>query len=307
MPALWTRGQAMKKVTCIITADLHLREDQPVCRTDDFFAAQTRKLNWLSELQQKYNCPILDGGDLFHHWKPSPALLRYAINNLPSEIVTVPGNHDLPSHSMELYEKSGLAVLEASGKVNVLFEKEYNLVNAINITPFPWGYEVVSHASTPYRKIALCHVMTYQGRKPFPGCTAPGAGALLRNTKGYNLIITGHNHVPFVVEDDGRLLINPGSLMRTTAAQIDHKPRVYLYYAENNTIEPVFVPIKEGVITREHIDITEYRDDRIDAFISRLSDEIETGLSFEHNLESYFSKNRIRQNTKDLVWEAVRG
>lgn len=298
-----------KTVTAIITGDLHLREDQPVCRTDDFFAAQTRKLKWLSELQQKYNCPILDGGDLFHHWKPSPALLRYAINNLPDSIITVPGNHDLPSHSMELYEKSGLAVLEASEKVTVLFYKESPLPNSIvGITPFPWGFPVISFSRIPSdRNIALCHVMTYQGRKPFPGCKDPGAGALLRNTKGYDLIITGHNHIPFVVEDEGRLLVNPGSLMRSTAAQIDHKPRIYLYYAEDNTVEPVFVPIEEGVITREHIDITEHRDDRIDAFISRLSDEVETGLSFEHNLESYFSKNRIRQGVQDLVWESVKG
>ena len=113
--------------------------------------------------------------------------------------------------------------------------------------------------------------------------------------------------MPFVIEDEGRLLVNPGSLMRTTAAQIDHKPRVYLYYAEDNTVEPIFIPIAEGCITREHIDITEHRDGRIDAFISRLSDEVEIGLSFEHNLESHFSKNRIRQSVQDLVWSAVKG
>ena len=297
----------MKKVTAIITGDIHLRDDQPVCRTDDFLTTQTRKLKWLSELQRKYNCPILDAGDLFHHWKPSPALLRYAINNLPDGMITVPGNHDLPSHSMELYEKSGLAVLQAAGKVCVLFDEPSGSRENV-VYPFPWGVPISPRESSiSERNIALCHVMTYQGRKPFPGCKDPGAGALLRNTKGYDLIITGHNHMPFVVEDEGRLLVNPGSLMRTTAAQIDHKPRVYLYYAEDNTVEPVFAPIENNVITREHIDITEHRDGRIDAFISRLSDEVETGLSFEHNLESYFSKNRIRQGVQDLVWSAVKG
>ena len=300
----------MKKVTAIITGDMHLRDDQPVCRTDDFLAAQTRKLKWLSELQQEYNCPILDAGDLFHYWKPSPALLRYAINNLPDNMITIPGNHDLPSHSMELYEKSGLAVLQAAGKVEVLIDKPSGIREAL-FHPFPWGSEITpldtDYIRKDIRNIALCHIMTYQGRKPFPGCKDPGAGALLRNTKGYDLIITGHNHTPFIIEDEGRLLVNPGSLMRTTAAQIDHKPRVYLYYAEDNTVEPVFVPIEDNVITREHIDTTEHRDGRIDAFISRLSDEVETGLSFEHNLESYFSKNRIRQGVQDLVWSAVKG
>ena len=48
-----------RNVTALFTSDLHLREDTPVCRTDDFLKAQIKKLKFLSALQAKHNCPVL--------------------------------------------------------------------------------------------------------------------------------------------------------------------------------------------------------------------------------------------------------
>ena len=62
--------------------------------------------------------------------------------------------------------------------------------------------------------------------------------------------------------------MNPGSIYRMEASQENHKPRVYLWYAETNTVEPVYIPIESGVISREHLETKEERDIRINAFIS---------------------------------------
>ena len=63
----------MRTADAIITADIHLRETSPQCRTDDYWKAQEDKIEFLKELQHKHHdCPILDGGDLFDQWKPSP-------------------------------------------------------------------------------------------------------------------------------------------------------------------------------------------------------------------------------------------
>lgn len=291
--------------SAILTADLHLREDIPVCRLDDFFAAQHRKVTFIRDLQKEHGgIPVLDAGDLFDHWKPSPFLLQWAIRNLP-DMVTVDGNHDQSSHNRSLYEKTGLAVLEAAGVVNVLTEKWGGFKDLI-LYPLPWGTDPYGVPGRDKRQVALIHAMTYTGRSPYPGCEDPGASTLLKKMSGFDLVVSGHNHKPFVVEKEGRLLVNPGSMMRTTADQMEHKPRVYLWYAEKNEVEPVYLPIEEGVVSREHIEVVERREERIEAFVSRLNQDVEIGLSFERNMERHLAANRMRSRTVEIIEEAMK-
>ena len=304
----------------IITADIHLRDDQPTCRTDVYWEEQERKILWLSALQVKYGCPILDAGDIFQRWNPSLYLVQWALNHLPDGMITVPGNHDLPAHSLDFYSKCGLSVLEAAGKVQVLEKASSNNLVSLHYenikTPYgvhvmlfgyPWGIEPVACNSSPQRRVALCHYMTYMGRAPFPGCKDPGADLLLRKLSGYDLIITGHNHKTFVLERDGRILVNPGSFTRHKSDQADHKPCVFLWYAKDNRVEQVFVPIVEGVISREHLEVVEQKDQRIEAFVSKLNENVDIGLSFEDNLENLIASSRVRKATQTMVWEFVNG
>jgi DNA repair exonuclease SbcCD nuclease subunit len=297
-----------KKPTAILTGDTHIREDTPVCRVDDFFAAQTRKLDWLADLQRQYDCPILNSGDLFHHWKPSPYLLQYALKHLPDKMIVIPGNHDLPAHSLESYNKCGLGVLSEAGKIQVILDDNtYCLNDPIRFEGFPWGSAPHPTQAKPPTNVAVIHIFTYVGRSPWPGCTAPGAHTLLKQMGGYDLVLSGDNHKPFIIEEDNRLLVNPGSLMRTTSDQAEHKPRVYLWYADTNTVEPVYVPIEENVVSRGHLEKNEARDERMTAFIESLGGEFEISLSFEKNLTEFLATNRVRQSTKTLLWSCVKG
>lgn len=294
------------KPSAILTADIHLREDTPVARLDDYFAAQARKIKFIRELQKEHGgIPVLDAGDLFDKWKPSPFLLQWAIRNLP-DMTTVEGNHDQSSHNSDLFAKTGLAVLEAAGVITIprkplLLENSRTEVHA-----FPWGSPFYGAEPVEGRNVALVHTMTYVGRSPYPGCKDPGAGALMEKLPGFDLIVSGHNHKPFVVERNGRLLVNPGSIMRSNADQHDHKPRVYLWYAEDNHAEPVFLPIEDGVVSREHLEVVEAREDRMTAFVSRLNQDVEIGLSFERNMERWLAGNRVRTRTKEIIEESLR-
>lgn len=303
----------MKSPDAIICGDIHLRDDTPQCRTDDFQAAQWRKIDWLAGLQQEHGCPVLDAGDLFHRWKVSSELVVKAFHHLPVEMYTVPGNHELPNHNLSLIEKSGLGVLKVSERIRVLdagvMARPFPCT--AHVHPFPWGFKTEpllgrKNEAAVDRNIALCHVMTYTGRNPWPGCTDEEAGAMLKRLKGFDLVITGHNHKPFVIEHEGRLLVNPGSLMRQAGDQADHRPRVYFWYSETNSVEEVFVPIDEGVVSRVHLAVVEDKEERLEAFVSRLKGDWEIGLSFERNLEEFFNQNRVRTPVKNLVWRAVR-
>jgi len=297
------RTSPSKEPDAILTSDWHIRETQPTCRTDDFWNTQWKKVAFVSQLQDEYNCPVLHAGDLFHHWKPSPYLLSAVMAALPAKFYTIYGQHDPPNHNLEESRKSGIHTLETAGALRVLDGCHWGQ------TPTKESFKVHIHrdasGDVEVRNILVWHVMNYQGKKPWPGAKIPMAAALLRKYKDYDLILTGDNHKPFTETFQGRLLVNPGSLTRQSADQIDHRPRVYLYYADDNTVSPVFLPVDPDVVVRDHIEEQEKKEKRITAFVSRLTDEWTTDLSFEANLEEFFRTNQVRKSVEKLTYKAI--
>lgn len=312
----------MKKADAILTADIEIRKDAPICRTDDYFATFERKIKWLKRLQEKHECPILDAGDLFdkkYKVNPSHELLNWAIENLPTPFYTIPGNHDLPGKSIENYNNSAMAVLERAGVIKVpieefeiLKEKIYSIdksafkINQIAyIYGFPWGAEI-SHPSLFHdMNIALVHAMVYKNNPPFPGCEGYTTRQIMKLLHDFDLIVTGHNHQTFTDRVGNQILVNPGSLLRNDADQIDHKPCVFLWYADENEIEQVFVPIRQGVISREHIDQVKERENRLDAFTKKLGEQVIEGINFEKNLEQAVAVTS--KPVRDKIWQYYEG
>lgn len=285
------RTKQPTKATAILTADWHLREDTPLCRADNYWEAQWKKVQFVSELQEKHDCPVLHAGDLFNHWKPSPYLLSKTIRNIPNDFWTVYGNHDLPQNSLDMKERSGVDTL--------LTSKVIRLLDGVH-----WGQEEIL-LSDSILNILVWHTMTYQGKEPWPGCPDPNSRQLLRKYKEPVLILTGHNHVPFVEEYQGRILVNPGALMRMSADQGDFKPRVYLWYQATNTAQPVYLPIEENVISRQHIEQVKQKDERITAFVEKLNTDWTTEVSFRKNLENFLSSNSISANVESIIWQSL--
>ena len=279
----------------ILTGDWHLREDIPICRTDDFESAQWEKVKWISDLQERFSCPVFHSGDLFNHWKPSPALLSKTLKHIPCAFESVYGNHDLPQHNLELAYKCGMNVIKTAGLVGMAKDGH-------------WQQPLPENAGTIYlgKRILVWHVMTYEGKPPWPGCTdAPFNAILDKYANQFDLIVTGHNHKMFYGEKNGSWLVNPGSLTRQKADQVDHIPTVFLWTAEDNMVYPIEIPHTQNVISREHIEKVEERDSRIQAFVERLSTEFGIGLSFEDNLERFEKENQIRPAVMEIVRKAI--
>lgn len=284
---------AMKsnKADLIIGSDLHLRETRPICRTDDYWAAQWRKLQFIRDLQKKHDCPVVFAGDITDYWKCSPWLLTTIKQNIPDKTKVVYGQHDLPQHSLKLANKSGLYNLAENRCLEILDSCHYSKIPKID------GPSLVIKD----RKILVWHTIVWYLKIPWLGCTAPSATMLLKRYPNYDLIITGDNHKSFVADYEGRLLINPGSMMRMDADQIGHKPQVFLWFAKDNTISPIYLPIEPNVISREHIDIKVERDNRIKAFIERLQDNMEHTLSFDDNLRKFIENNTVNKRTMQII------
>jgi uncharacterized Ntn-hydrolase superfamily protein len=80
---------------------------------------------------------------------------------------------------------------------------------------------------------------------------------------------------------------------------------VFLWCAETNDYEQVFLPIKQGVISREHITHKKEHDERISAFVEQLNKTHLRGFDFRKNLEAFERQNHIRKSVMDIVWKAV--
>lgn len=284
-----------KTASLLLTSDWHLREDAPTCWTGDFDEEQWNSVLFIKRLQEQHNCPVIHAGDLFHHWKPSPYLLTRTIKYLPKQFFTIYGQHDLPQHNLDLAIKSGINTLSEAGVLTVMNSGHYGQV--------PKKDELALLGPSG-RMFYVWHHLTYI-IPPFPGAKGGQTDRILANYPQFDLIVTGDNHQSFWTQYGDSILVNPGSLTRQTADQMDFQPRVALWYAETNKIEWVNIPIQKGVITREHIDKVEKRDERIEAFISRLDKEWEVGLSFEQNLEEFFNKNDVREPVKEIIWKAI--
>ncbi len=299
----------------ILVSDLHLTDSTPVSRTDDYITAQICKLQFLQSLSAKNNnCPILCAGDVFDHWKASPWLCSMAFNFLPRPFIGIPGQHDLPEHSLEELPRSALSLLGyVDSELFILTGEEMEYESKFQIVGLPFGKLKkfdVSMLKQPLRKdrvkVMMLHELTWKSKRP-SWDKGSWTDLELINEFGeyFDLILTGDNHGGFVTKHDDCLLVNPGSMLRKTADQEDYKPRCYLYYADLNDVFPVHFPVEKNVHTREHIDRKKEHDERITAYISRMKENWEIGLSFRKNLEAFFAENNTPKKVREIICQAV--
>jgi len=279
----------------IISADWHLRDTQPKCRTDNFWEAQWGKVKQVLTLSGKLDCPIYLAGDLFQHWKTSPFLLNKTIREflpLNGFIYSIIGNHDMPGHNIENMERSGLQILFDTDIIHrILFQVD-------------WGTDPAKHRPLRIKKrtIVFAHIMTYKDIPPWPGCEDPECHELFDWFPDADLIVTGHNHRTFTARKGKQLLVNPGSLTRHKADQIDHRPCVFFYDSKQHKLKRHYLKIKKGVISREHIEIKKHKDKRLNAFIEKLKQGWDAGLSFEENIERGIKENKIPKRVQDIIY-----
>jgi len=282
-------------VSAIFCGDLHIRDKKPVARTDEYFPAMWEKFMFIDSLGVKYDCPVLCSGDFYDKWKASPELISSTIEAINADWYVIYGDHELPNHSWKLRHKSALTTLEKARKVMIVqgghgTDKNSNKLQK-RAKPILFGK----------RKVMLWHVLTWHKELPYPGCETSNAKSLLKKYPEYDCIVTGDNHIPFVVKHKGRILVNVGSMMRNSADQINYKPAVWLYYAKTNEVKPVYLPIEEGVISREHIEIVKERDERIDAFVGRLKTDFKLTMNFKQNIMRFFGKNKTKKKVKEII------
>ena len=296
------------KPAAILSADWHIRAGTPICRTDDFWTAQWSKVIEVFKLADRYKIPIIIAGDVGHRpqWPDHLESKFVEIFNAFGcpHIYCIPGQHDLPNHNLENIDKSAFHLMKIVGCFRSSFPVSREF---FQLHGFPYGKKLKKplKAESGLKQVAIWHHMVIGDRKLWPGQVADTARHILKKNPFFDLIVTGDNHLPFVEKIGDMLLVNPGSLTRQTAAQYDHKPRVYLWYPESMTVEPFFFPVKQSDVTREHIIEKKSVDERLRVFVKSLQSHQEVGLSFEKNLYKFIQDNRISKKVEEKVYNAL--
>jgi DNA repair exonuclease SbcCD nuclease subunit len=259
---------------------------------------QWNKVMQVLQIAHDKDCEVFIAGDVFDtgHVKDSTITkLMELIKISGVNVYAIAGNHDLPGHNLDNINNSAIGIMFKSGLVKNYHGKNIDLVN--------FGEEIPKDSEA---EVLVYHELIYKGKEPFPG--APKSGNVRNFIKkipdNYKLILTGDNHQQFIHREDGKILVNPGSLMRMTATQEDHEPAVF--HQSNLVVQKIPLKIQDGVITRDHIEKKKDKENRSKAFIKRMKDT-DMKLDFRENMTNFISTNKIKQPIADEIWESIDG
>ena len=301
------------------TGDLHFISQRPRNRTDDYIQTQTEKLlyvmNYARSLREKeificfpgdvFNSPDAPYS-LYQHWA------QFLKGNPLVTIFVVFGQHDLRYRTAK--ENTPLYALHSSGFVHILdespvhvkrspIEKDYMNVSFYGAS---FGAPVPKIQEPKHFNVLVIHEMIideklWDGQEEYTL-----ASRLLREHK-YNLIISGDNHSFFTQEHRGKVLINCGSLMRSTIAQVDHKPQFISFDVDSGEYLIESIPIKpiEEVMNLDIARKEKEKDEKIEAFVDGLEEDVEIELDFQRDIESYMEANKIEKDTRNIVRECM--
>lgn len=119
-------------------------------------------------------------------------------------------------------------------------------------------------------------------------------------------IVTGDNHKPFVVRHKGRVLVNCGSMMRTTVDQADYQPVFWLWTMQRNRLQQVRIEVDHAAVTEDE-KVMQQSESSFTSFLREVEDVESLGVSFEDNMKQFIQSTPQPQGVSRLIWEAIDG
>lgn len=268
----------------IISADYHLRPTQPRCRTNENWrVSQTSVLRQIVKYANEYKAKLGIVGDIFHTAKVPPwvenLFLRY-MQKVAEGVYAIPGNHDLPYHSIKSLYESSFGVISQGNNIRSLTE--------LGQTIYYGTDEIVGTAETG---LLFLHTLVFPDEKSIPpNTTAKTAAQLLEEHPDHKWIFTGDMHRSFHFEKNGRHVVNPGCILRQTADLVNYQPVVYFVDTEKE--EVIALPLIDNVefITTEYLEKENERKRRIGVIVEMVRKSMgKVYLDFRETLVSGLS------------------
>jgi len=318
---MWSRKEILEEMKILACGDLHITNQKPVNRTDNYWETLTGKLDWIFKLANDRCDLVLLPGDVFDTHRANDFLKQHLIKtiikyNMECATFAVYGQHDLRHHGSDR-SNTPLNVLNVAAIIDILSSApimqlkdlygELAKVKKFEIYGASFGEDI----PTPIDKYAFNVLVTHrmiiedklwEGQEDFQR-----VNILLRNTE-YDLIVSGDNHSTIFQQTEDKTLINCGSLMRSKINQEEHKPCVFTFDTKTRKAEQHFIPIKpfEEVMDLTQAISVKERDERMESFVDTLSGEIVLeGMIYKDNMKQYIEEKKVPKGVQDVIWEAL--
>lgn len=98
----------------LVVGDLHLSGKNPPERKDDLVTEQWRKIEYIVEIANYHNAPIICTGDVFEHALVSRKMMSRMgsiLKTLNNPFYFVFGNHDLEYHNLDMLDQTSLGAM----------------------------------------------------------------------------------------------------------------------------------------------------------------------------------------------------
>lgn len=228
--------------------DVHAASSNPVNRRDDYSQAILDKLRQIKKLADKLNCPMVCGGDVFHHKAPSK-VAHWLVNDLINlwrdrPPVGVVGNHDLSWDSLEHIHRQPIEVLIRAGAYRALDHVDTLTVGDFSIRGlayraaldpawFRWPQAADDGRTL---KLLILHAAASMSGSDYPGDEVCYSYPWLAAHCDADVILCGHWHIDQgiqTVASPGKLLgqtyfVNVGALCRPSIADVARTPKACL-------------------------------------------------------------------------------
>jgi hypothetical protein len=216
--------------------------------------------------------------NIFSHWKRKANI----------ELVTIHGQHDQSYHLKS--DNTPIAVLDEANVINLLPQSGWCCsMQDVDFYGCSYGEEIPKPNSPGRFSILVIHKMISDKDYWNGHVQYASVQWMLNQCKDYNLIISGDNHKSFhSFGIEKTALVNCGSLMRSTIAQSDHIPNVWVFDTSPNTsAREFYIPVQPfyEVFDMKEIKEVKLRREESEVFVTRLEQGIDaTELDFPKNL-----------------------
>jgi DNA repair exonuclease SbcCD nuclease subunit len=284
----------------IITADIHARKDVPLCRSeteDEWLETQRKVLDFIVDVANKHKADILIAGDLTDTPRvPNEIMFMFfqSMSRLNGKCLTIAGNHSLSYRREANVGISSVGLIKALNSDKLVY---CDCDEHIENTRF-------EHSHRLNDEITMVHTLTFKKEEDIPFAVEAMTAQDLLDKYDTKYIAVGDMHKPFVYENKGRFVINPGKALVETVSEMDKPPVCYLLDTDTGEITEILLPHDPTKVSNEHITKKKEYDESLESAI-KLLQEVgdDTTLDYVANLMIYCDKNKASLGARDIINE----